>query len=117
MKLSQMTGAELTEALCVIADPIERITQDEQVIEAMRKMAEDQKNNAIMIKLVGGAYARIVPLLLKKHREDTFTILSALTGKTVEQLNSENGFLLMKDIRDSLTKDMLSFFSSSAGMA
>lgn len=117
MHLNQMNGDQLAEALCLIAEPVERITQDDEVNDAFRKMAEDQKNNAIMIRLVGGAYARLVPLLLKKHKQDTFTILSVLTGKTYEEIATENAFQLMRDIRETMNKKVLDFFASSVGMA
>lgn len=116
LNLNQMNGDQLAEALCLIAEPVERITQDDEVNDAFRKMAEDQKNNAIMIRLVGGAYARLVPLLLRKHKQDTFTILSVLTGKTYEEIATENAFQLMRDIRETMNKKVLNFFASSVGM-
>ena len=114
MKLNQMNGDQLANALCEMAEPVERITQDEEVVEAFRKMAEDQKNKAIMIRMVGGAYARLVPLLLKKHKEDTFTILALMSGKNYDEIANENAFQLMRDIREAFSKDLLHFFSSAA---
>lgn len=117
MKLSEMNAAELTKALCEIAAPIGNIAQDDEVVEALKKINIHKKNNAIVARVFGSAYAELAPLLLKKHKDDTFAVLSYLTGKTAEALEQENGFQLIRDVRSVLTSELLSFFGSSVDMA
>ena len=111
--LKDFTGDQMAEALCLIAEPIEHITQDEEVMEAIKKVAEERKKGGVIGKLAGLTYGRFVPLLLRKHKHDTFVILSVLSGKSVEELANENALVLFKSIKDALTPDIVHFFTLS----
>lgn len=113
MKLSEMNSKELCTALCVLAEPVGRIAADDEVADALKRMAENKANHTVMGRLIGTAYADFVPLLLKKHKDDTFAVLSILTGKTVEELEKQNGFQLMKDVRSVFNSELIRFFGSS----
>lgn len=115
-KLSEMTAAELTTALCEIAEPIGNISQDDEVVEALQKITKSKATNAIAGKLIGFSFSSLVPLLLQKHRTDTFAVLSVLAGKTLEELEKENGFRLIRDIRGLFSSEMMRFFGLSADM-
>lgn len=116
-KLSEMTAAELTTALCELAVPIGNLAQDDEVMEALKQIAEKRKPGTTLGKFFGLSFAVLVPLLLNKHKADTFAVLAALTGKTQQQLAEENGLQLLKEIRGVLTPDIIRFFGLSVGMA
>lgn len=113
MKLSEMNSTELCTALCALAEPVRRLAEDDEVADALRRMAGNKAARTVMGRLIGAAYADFVPLLLKKHKSDTFAVLSILTGKTVEELEKQNGFQLMKDVRSVFNSELIRFFGSS----
>ena len=113
MKLKDFSGDQMAEVLCTIAEPVEHITQDEEVLEAIKKLAEERQKGGVLGKLAGFAYARFVPLLLKKHKEDTYTILAAFSGKSVQEVASGSAVALFGMLKDLLTPENVRFFTSS----
>lgn len=111
--LKNFTGDQMAEALCLIAEPIEHITQDDEAVDALKKVAEERKKGGVMGKLAGLAYARFVPLLLKKHKNDTYAILSALSGESVESIANGNALALFKVLKEAFTPNVVHFFTSS----
>lgn len=109
-KMSEMNGVELSKALCEIAPAVGRIAQDDEVAEALKKVQENKQNNVIVARLFGCAFSQIIPLLFEKHRKDTFAVLSILTGKSIEEIETENAFQLIKDIRSLLSSELICFF-------
>lgn len=106
MKLSEMNTRELAKALCGLTMPISNICKDAEVVEALKTMQEK--------RTIADMLASIVPVLLDKHYDDTVAVLSALTGKTVQQINAQKGSETITDIKMCLDGDLVSFFSSSA---
>lgn len=115
MKLSQMNTEQLADALCMMADPIDKIGMDEAFTEKLKEVAERGKLNKI--QNVTTMFATFVPLLLKNKREETFQILSALTGKTVEEIAKQKGMVTLKDAMESIDEDFINFFRQSADTA
>ena len=115
-KLSEMNANELCKALCDLAEPIGNIARDDEVVEAMQQISTHKKNNAIIARLFGSAYAALIPLLLRKHKADVFSVVSCLSGKPIEVLEQENGFQLTREIRKIFSAELMSFFGSSADM-
>lgn len=109
-KMSEMTCAELSKVLCEIAPAVGNLAQDDEVVEALKKVQENKQNNVIVARLFGCAYSQIIPLLFEKHRKDTFTVLGVLTGKSIEELEAENAFQLIRDIRGLLSSELICFF-------
>lgn len=70
--------------------------------------------------LLAGAekLTRIVPLVMKDHREDVYGILSAVNGKSTEEIARQNVIKTSMQIRD-ICKDreLLEFFTSCAQQA
>ena len=116
MKINELNGDQLAEALCLIAEPIERITQDEEVSKTLAQIAEKRKENMIFGKFVGYAYARLIPLLLRTHKDSVFEILATLTGKPVETIHHQTGFITVLEMKKWLNEDVIRFFTSSEGM-
>ena len=54
-----------------------------------------------------GAY---IPALLQRHRADTMEILSALTGKSVAEIAAQPGMQTIREAKESLDEDLMSFF-------
>ncbi len=117
MKIHELNGDQLAEALCLIAEPIERITQDEEVSKTLADIGNKRKENTVFGKFIGYTYAKLIPLLLKKHKDSIFEILAVLTGKPVEEIHKQNGWVTVMELRKWLNEDVIRFFTSSEGTA
>lgn len=115
-KLSEMNANELCKALCDIAAPIGNIARDDEVVEALKQIAEKRRPGTALAKFFGVSFSALVPLLLNKHKADTFAVLSVLKGKTVSEVEQENGFQLVRDLRALFQTDLIRFFGSSVDM-
>lgn len=118
MKISQMTTDQAADVLCMIAGPIERIGTDKDFQEKMNAIAARNKERGTAMNAIESVTSMIgtfIPLLLKNCRADTYTILSALTGKTVEALAAQNVMQTIRDAKDCADQELLDFFRSSAG--
>ena len=114
MKLSEMNGEELSVCLCKIAEPIERIGFDAKTTAAFQEIANLSKNSMNNIQQASMMIGKFVPLLLGDHREDTFAILAAINGKTVEEIRNQNGMQTIKELKNALADpDLMDFFTSS----
>lgn len=114
MKLSEMNGEELSVCLCKIAEPIERIGFDKKTTAVFQEIADMSKDNMNNIQKASAMIGKYVPLLLGDHREDTFAILAAINGKTVEEIRSQKGMQTIKELKNALADpNLMDFFTSS----
>lgn len=117
MKINELNGDQLAEALCLIAQPLERITRDDEVSKVFADLGEKYREKTVFGKFAGYAYARVIPLLMRDHKDDLFEILAILTGKTVETIHKQNGFITVLEMKKWITDDVIRFFTSSADLA
>ena len=112
MKLSEMNTVQLADALVKLAAPMERIAKDEELNERMAEAARRLREGG-MTKLQHNAamLGMLIPALLERHRADTFAVLSAMTGKSVEEIAAQPGMMTLKEAKECVDGDLLSFFS------
>ena len=60
---------------------------------------------------------KLAPALLKTHRDDLYAVVSALTGKTVAEIDAQKGLQTIKDIKESFDGELADFFKSAADTA
>lgn len=108
-----MTTDQLMGALCDISEPAGRIMDGAQ--ELAERIAGLLKGWAAGDAATVRAVLEIVPYLLKKHRADTLTIVSALTGKTAEEIMAANGLEIIREVRDSVDQELIRLFFSPGG--
>ena len=59
-----------------------------------------------------------IQLILKKHREDAFSILAVVNNVTVDAIREQNVLVTMRQIRElAEDKDLTDFFKSCASEA
>lgn len=106
-KLSQMNAVELSDVLCKIVSPMERLMNDADVVECFKSLGEIIKTaNASPMEFFGRCMTNIIPVFLgEKHREDTFAIAAALKGVTVDEVRQQTGMTLVVDVVSMLTGD------------
>lgn len=112
MKLSEMNTKELSRALCQLAGPLEKIGSDDSITKMFKDMS-NKKGQISKLQEASKMVGTIIPVLLEKHQADTFTALSILTGKSVQEIETQNGMQTVRDLKGVLDKDLLDFFTPS----
>lgn len=112
MKLSQMTGEELRQALCELSAPLCAILQDEGVDALLAKVTDTSLPLSQVTALLIG---QGIPLLLDRHAADTYAALSILTGYTVDTLKAMNAFALFRAAQEVWDGELAAFFGSAGG--
>ena len=105
-KISQMNTDELGAFLCEVAEPVSNLVTDAVVIEALTDMARKMQGNKSMFVVFGLFSSTVIPIMLgKNHKEDTYKILAAVSGKTVDEIRSQNGLKTAKEVWELLMTD------------
>lgn len=103
---SEMNTEELSRAICTMAEKISNIVNDPAAIEALSNMKKLMDNDAPALQTFSVFASDLIPTLLgDAHREDTFAILAAFSGKTVDELKQQNGFKTAKELYSLLMKE------------
>lgn len=114
MKLTEMNTSQLATAICGIAEPLSRIAQDKKLNEALAVYKDNHNENQTVLEKTSGLMFQIVPALLNTHFADMVKVISIMTGKSVEEVQEQNGFQTIMDIKAFFDKDFAVFFSKSA---
>lgn len=119
MKLSEMTGEQLATCLCIITEPLEKIAEDDAVVDVVKGCMTNRDINGKSAKYldIPRAVLRLIPVLLNNHRRDTFTILGAMNGKTADEIAQQNGLKMISDIKAAFDADLFRFFTQLVSAA
>lgn len=117
MKLSEITTDRAAEVLCELTPLVDSIITDEELMQALSAAigADDKAEMSVGQKLllVSSKMSKIVPILLKKRKSETFGILGILNGKTPEQIAAQNILVTMAQVRDlAYDRELTDFFKS-----
>ena len=118
MKLSQMTTDKATDVLCEIAPYAMNIMTDEDLMNELKASINFDEANTMAEKIAVsvGKISKILPILLKKRKNDIFGILGALNDKSIDEIAKQNVIKTMSQIKDiSKDKELLDFFKSCTG--
>lgn len=118
MKLSQMTTDKATDVLCEIAPYAMNIMTDEDLMNELKAAINFDEANTMAEKIAVsvGKISKILPILLKKRKNDIFGILGALNDKSIDEIAKQNVIKTMSQIKDiSKDKELLDFFKSCTG--
>lgn len=97
-KISEMNTEELAVCLCNAADPVSNLLGDNEVVDAFGKLGEKMKGKRVLA-MFGMFVSVVVPTLLgEKHRDDTYALLAAVSGVSVDEVKRQNGFKTAKDV-------------------
>lgn len=113
MKFSEMNTDQMAKALVMIAEPVSAIAKDENVLAVLKDLGKPKKGQP-PIMLYADMISGFIPVLLGAHKNDVYTIIAAMTGKTVEEVSEQPGLETVKQIREFLDADFVSFFTSAA---
>lgn len=114
MKISEMNSVQLANVLSKIAEPVAAIISEPAVEKILESLAKSENSP---FAYVGKMVKVILPVALEKQQKATFAIIAALTGKTVKQIQEQNGLQTIKDAMSCIDGDLVSFFVSSDATA
>lgn len=110
MKLSQMTVEQAAQTIIKISDPMERMMSDINLENHFKEFSNLYRENVTVIRLTGYMLGRFLPALLKEHKEDVYLVVSAMTGKPIEEVREEKLTVFIRDCLDFVDKDFVDFF-------
>lgn len=115
-KLSELTTNECADVLCELTPYIVNIVSDKEIMNAVGKAVDKKTITQVGIMLLGAQkITAIIPLLLKTHRPDIYSILSIVGEKSVEEVAAQNIMATMWQMKELLNdKELASFFKSWA---
>ena len=115
MKLSEMSTAEMAACLCKVAQPLSRIGNDESINAYLRDSAETaKKERKTQMQVIAESIGVLIPVLMGSRLDDVITIVSAMTGKSEDEVRAQKGMETISDVRDFVDHDFIDFFKQSA---
>lgn len=116
MKISELTTERAADVLCEVSIYALNILSDKELLASLRMQLEGtdgDRTKAEMIAIASEKVAELVPLLLKKHKDDVFGIVAAVNGLTLEQVRKQKIIKTMTAIKEmAQDKDLIDFFRS-----
>lgn len=116
MKISELTTERAADVLCEVSIYALNILSDKELLASLRMQLEGtdgDRTKAEMIAIASEKIAELVPLLLKKHKDDVFGIIAAVNGLTLEQVRQQKIIKTMTAIKEmAQDKDLIDFFKS-----
>lgn len=113
MRLSDLTTDRAAEVLCEIAPCIASITGDKALLDTLRDAIPRGATAAEICATGARKVSEIIPVLLRDHRNDLFTLLAVLNETSAESIAVQNVLVTIKQCRDLFAdKDLLAFFKS-----
>lgn len=92
--------------------PHMRMIMDDKELATLNVRAKEKKE---MTVLEMGIEA--FPVLMVKHREEVYGIMSAVTGKTAEEIDKQPLEDTMREFGEATSNEVMSFFGLCARMA
>lgn len=116
MKISELTTERAADVLCEVSIYALNILSDKELLASLRMQLEGtdgDRTKAEMIAIASEKVAELIPLLLKKHKDDVFGIVAAVNGITLEQVRQQKIIKTMTAIKEmAQDKDLIDFFKS-----
>lgn len=116
MKISELTTERAADVLCEVSIYALNILSDKELLASLRMQLEGtdgDRTKAEMIAIASEKVAELIPLLLKKHKNDVFGIVAAVNGLTLEQVRQQKIIKTMTAIKEmAQDKDLIDFFKS-----
>lgn len=116
MKISELTTERAADVLCEVSIYALNILSDKELLASLRMQLEGtdgDRTKAEMIAIASEKVAELIPLLLKKHKDDVFGIVAAVNGLTLEQVRQQKIIKTMTAIKEmAQDKDLIGFFKS-----
>lgn len=98
-KLSEMNAREMSVCICKLAENAEKLFNDGAVVEALDALRESFPEETNVPTAFSLFTSILVPKLLSdEHTKETYAILAAIDGVTVEEIEKRNGLEIIRDL-------------------
>lgn len=117
MKLSELDTSRAADVLCEAgAYALNILTDEELAAELKSKIDSSGELSRLELYTFGvQKISTLLPIILKKHRDDVFGILAAVNGCAVNYIANQNIMATMQMVKELVSdKDMIDFFKSCA---
>lgn len=119
MKLSEISTDKGVQVIVQLTPFVSNIAKDEEILSTWVEKATTNKSDTKKVILAKGLkkgiekITTLIPLLLEKHKNDIYSIISILNEKTVEEVANQKLVTTIKEITDLINdKDFIDFFTS-----
>lgn len=113
MKLSEMTTEKAADVMCELAPYVSNIVGDKELLDTLREKIGKNKSLAEIYTYGAKKLAAVVPIVLKTHREDLFSVLAVMNESTATEIGTQNLLVTMNQVREIIQdKDLVDFFGS-----
>lgn len=109
MKLSEMTTDQMCDCMADLTIPVANLMEDAEISEAFDAARADGLS---LFQAVGKLARKIIPVALRKKRDDTLSVISILTGKPMETLHHQKGTQTIRDAYEIVDEELMDFFKS-----
>lgn len=117
MKLSELDTSRAADVLCEAGAYALNILTDEELAAELKSKIDSSGELSRLELYTFGAQkiSTLLPIILKKHRDDVFGILAVVNGCAVNYIASQNIMVTMQQVKELVSdKDMIDFFKSCA---
>ncbi len=116
MKISELTTERAADVLCEVSIYALNILSDKELLASLRMQldgTDGDRTKAELIAIASEKIAELIPLLLKKHKDDVFGIVAAVNGLTLEQVRKQKIIATANAVKEmAQDKDLIDFFKS-----
>ena len=119
MKLSQLSTDDALNVLCELTPYISNITADAEIMETIGTAISTDGLTKIGVTIAAAdRFVKLIPVLLKTHREDVYGIVATVNGMDVEDIKKQNVLKTMMQVREVFKdKELMDFFKSFGSQA
>lgn len=117
MKFSEMSTERAADLLCEITPCVTSIVTDTELLAELRHAIDPKavKTRAEMLAAGAEKVTKIIPILLKKRKNEIFGIIGALNGASAEEISRQSILVTARQIKEIVKdKELLDFFKSCA---
>ena len=117
MRLSELSTDRAADVLCELTPYINNIITDENLKEQISGKIKltGSETKAEIIAICVDKINKLVPILLKSHKDDAFGIIAVVNETTVSEIKSQNVLKTMAQIKAIIKdKEFFDFFKSCA---
>lgn len=117
MKLSDLDTSRAADVLCEAGAYALNILTDEELAKELKSKIDSSGELSRLELYTFGVQkiSALLPIILKKHRDDVFGILAAVNGCAAKDIAHQNIMVTMQQVKELASdKDMIDFFKSCA---
>lgn len=86
MKLLEMNAESLCNELLELSGPISEIAEDKALSDLLQAYRQEDREKTPAVLLLARMWGRLLPILLKDHREAFLRILASVNGKPIDEV-------------------------------